>query len=704
MSTQENKTEKDSAQEQPVDEETSPESAQKRSSGHDDEDTMAHSPEESKTEDKDLKASSEQADMDGHDEDLQSASKPLEEESKPNQEAATSPVDPASESSETLAQLRKSLVDTQREASRLVLLNSEMEEQLSEAHWKVDDLEKKNTFLAASKEAIEIQLREEKTKRETAEENVEMLRGRLDEARSAVGTMRKGEDRRLSGLGFSSTIPEGFLSPEIGYQEEPTSRKAKRASSLFAQQGGVPTARKSSANIETADHTPASPNIGTPSLRGGLRELRLGANKDVPASPGVNASGTKDTATTPTVATNTGLLQAVELTPRDPNRRSQGEQSTSPITRASPPPARQDLADDPARRNVAERLSSLTSSSDLSTFSGDNQGSAPYHREHQYDQYVDLNQDDNIALTLKSEISLLKAQLTEAHEAREASEECLKVLREFIASMNGGSTGEEEANSSVQGIKLPPLPTDRDVGHEQHLRQQQERADSETRKSGWGFSLGGWGGGGATGQGQTPATQTTRDSRANSVAAPSVLSETAGHHHEPPSARSSVKNLPLETSSTVDSATSNPLSSFVASWSRGITGTSAATTGATGVGDAAGSNPSHTGSPMKDHATSPPATGSVAAESAPVKNFLSYFSSKSQPVESQTTPAEQVKREAEVVTRELEQGEQEARASPTTDKDQRDQIEPNGRHPDQRDDDNTETNPTRPDQYESVAL
>lgn len=74
--------------------------------------------------------------------------------------------------------------------------------------------------------------------------------------------------------------------------------------------------------------------------------------------------------------------------------------------------------------------------------------------------------------TLKGELEETRNELTEANEAREASETCAKALREFIGEMKP-SASESEA------VKLPPMPTDT-TGAE---------ADTKQASTGWGFKM-----------------------------------------------------------------------------------------------------------------------------------------------------------------------------------------------------------------------
>lgn len=557
---------------------------------------------------------------------------PVSKEEPSNMEASidkkAQSIDPASISPENLAQLRNSLVAAQAETSRLQSRNAELEDELAETSSKLTDVETQRTFLSAAKEAVETELKEEKRKREAAEENVEMLRGKVEDARKAIGTMRMGgEDKRMSsagysqglGLGLGGSSADGLLSPELGSQEEPTGKRVKRASLLFNQ-----GARRVSTGPPAESGEPTVPQSNP---RTGLRELKLGTIASS-VSPSSSPKMSQAAVSTPTNATH-DFAENPELTPKDPRQRSQSHNLTlspsgQPTYRLSDPygdiPLSATSTSSRPRPGIAERLSSLTSVSDLSSVSGGNgRGTSPQG------QFVNLNDDDNMTMTLMAQVTSLKSQLAEAHEARTASEDCLKALREFIALQNGGSTGADAEGSSVQGIKLPPLPTDRETD-EDLAQQEAAKSAASAKKSGWGFNM--WGAQPA------PSTTTTvpsihRMSRANSLAT-SIRSE-AG---DIPSADSSVRNVQLEplriggqsenSGMKTSASSTTPLSNFVASWSRGITG----------------------GAPTPASATSPqpqPESATpVSAMPALAKRGFSFFGSKQKDV-----AVDDVKREAE---------------------------------------------------------
>ena len=82
--------------------------------------------------------------------------------------------------------------------------------------------------------------------------------------------------------------------------------------------------------------------------------------------------------------------------------------------------------------------------------------------------------------SLKAELATVKHELIEAIEGKEASETCVKALREFIADNNVGVV---PADGAAVPMKLPPLPTMMTTG--------EEGLDRTKPSGGWGFKL--WG-------------------------------------------------------------------------------------------------------------------------------------------------------------------------------------------------------------------
>ena len=81
--------------------------------------------------------------------------------------------------------------------------------------------------------------------------------------------------------------------------------------------------------------------------------------------------------------------------------------------------------------------------------------------------------------SVKEELATVKHELIEAIEAKEASETCVKVLREFIADNNVGAVA---AGGASGPMKLPPPPT---------MTTGEDGSDRAKPNGGWGFKL--WG-------------------------------------------------------------------------------------------------------------------------------------------------------------------------------------------------------------------
>ena len=85
--------------------------------------------------------------------------------------------------------------------------------------------------------------------------------------------------------------------------------------------------------------------------------------------------------------------------------------------------------------------------------------------------------------SVKEELAIAKHDLIEANEAKEASETCVKALREFIADNNVGAVAAGGASKVESGpIKLPPPPT---------MTTGEDGSDRAKPNGGWGFKL--WG-------------------------------------------------------------------------------------------------------------------------------------------------------------------------------------------------------------------
>jgi hypothetical protein len=86
--------------------------------------------------------------------------------------------------------------------------------------------------------------------------------------------------------------------------------------------------------------------------------------------------------------------------------------------------------------------------------------------------------------TLRAELTSAQKALQEATDAREASETAVRALREFIAENAVGESNPASGSSEgLQGLRLPPLPTDVDVADEEASAAPRK---PEEPKRGWG--------------------------------------------------------------------------------------------------------------------------------------------------------------------------------------------------------------------------
>ena len=321
--------------------------------------------------------------------------------------AATSPhPDAAASSNDTtpsgpdqvdalIAELRASLVTSQT----LVNTQTTRLSHLSDVETELAQLKDQFSFIKAAKEAVEKQLQEEIKRREVAEENVDLLRGQVEQARRGVGMLQKQEKERKR---LSQLPPGTALGPGPGpvEGEEVLSEKEVKASRRQSALGRGH--RRASSNSEPADvHLltgSTSPNISAPRA-GGLRELRLGASAFASGLP-------SSTMTSPIFPSDDSQFPASSGT----NQRSKRESKDSGSIESGPSKA-ETAAQDEATR-------------------------------------------------LKAELAQVHARLVESEEARQASEVCLQALRNFMAS---GGEGDAPADEDVlKHMRLPPLPTDRD--------------------------------------------------------------------------------------------------------------------------------------------------------------------------------------------------------------------------------------------------
>lgn len=357
--------------------------------------------------------------------------------------------DPSPEDPDAIQNLITSLRASLTSSQTLLSTQGTRLAHLTDVETELATLKDEKAFIAAAKEAVEVQLKEEIKKREVAEETVEALRGQVESARRGVMTLQKQEKerKRMStmgisglgglGLGQSQNEEEEVLKDLSTGGRDKEKDKAKRQSTLKSHRRissqSEPDGMYASSSIMVSPNQIATPVLGgqiaQPS-RGGLREFKLG-------------STTANTLTSPPAISTTSPLPTI----------AQEDTPVSPII-------------DPSFISSAHSHSA--------------------------------NEE---ATRLRNEVMTLQTRLEEAEEAREASENCLKALREFIASSPGGGgtdnfDGQMNLTSAdLVGIRLPPLPTDKDPDEPPTPPAKEEKRPAMT----------GWGSLGKLWKGQGPA-------------------------------------------------------------------------------------------------------------------------------------------------------------------------------------------------------
>ncbi|WVQ97071.1 hypothetical protein IAU59_004181 [Kwoniella sp. CBS 9459] len=466
----------------------------------------------------------------------------------------------SAEAEELISSLRTSLESAQATISAQTTRLSA----LSDVEAEFSQLRDQHAFLTAAKEAVESQLKEEVKKREVAEENVEMLRGQVEQARRGVMVLQKQEaDRKrmsvmsggggagMTGLGLGEEeVLSSFASMGAAEPGSRESRIAKR-SSMIARSHRRQSSQSEPADIHV-DKPLVSPNsqaVGSAANAGvntlrpgghGLRELRLGS--------------------TPTHAATT--LPSPNISTNNPHQSGYFDEPT-PITAtfASPAYPQPKKPESPSKKEI-EAVEEATK--------------------------------------LRSTITALQVKLEESEEARMASETCLKALREFMAgsTSTGGNSGEQrpgddagdekEMSAStadlLKGIRLPPLPTDRDAEEDENEAQRAAAAASDKAKipsstSGWGFKLWNARAGPTSPSREVPPTGVA--TALGSTSPQKALSPSDGRSRAGSTAtvNSRISPLPtpggaaddyLHTASSAQAQAQTPLSSFVSNWTKGV--------------------------------------------------------------------------------------------------------------------------------------
>ncbi|TYJ52883.1 hypothetical protein B9479_006518 [Cryptococcus floricola] len=340
-------------------------------------------------------------------------------------------------------------------------------------------LKDQHAFVSAAKEAVEAQLKEEVKKREFAEESVEMLRGQVEQARRGVMALQKQDaDRKRMSL-MSGMNGLGLGVPQQGEEEVLASTSEQAAKDVKASRRTSMMARSHRRISSQSEPSEVSASLDRQSL----------------VSPNIAGQA------------RLGGLRELRL-------------SSTPPTATHPSPS------PPAQPNTTQASYFDESVTQAALQSAVTAKAAALE---------DANQ-------LRSELRRLQSNLAESEESRIATEVCLKALREFMASHEGGEGGESAAEA-LKGISLPPLPTDRDPD---------EPLQQEAKGSGWGFKL--W----ATG--------------AKSPLQPPSEAISPGRSRAASVATSNTHISPLPTPN--EEGTPLGLSGFVSSWTKGVSAAS----------------------------------------------------------------------------------------------------------------------------------
>ena len=206
------------------------------------------------------------------------------------------------------------------------------------------------------------------------------------------------------------------------------------------------------------------------------------------------------------------------LTGRPPGHRrisSVSDTSSIPIPDCSPSPRTQTFNITPSPPNSSRHFPGMfgqqlpPTSGDLSATTATEPPQVPDSNPLAAVATVDLDELEMLRKELQSvkeELVTAKHDLIEAIEAKEASETCVKALREFIADNNVGAVAGGGATSSSGPMKLPPPPT---------MTTGEDGSDRAKPNGGWGFKL--WGV-------DSPLISSIPFSASASAAAPSALS------------------------------------------------------------------------------------------------------------------------------------------------------------------------------------
>lgn len=310
-----------------------------------------------------------------------------------------------------------------------------------------------------------------------------------------------------TGLGVTTTAPSPQL--EGGNQTQTAEelaeqKKSKRASLAFGPYAQGSMARRMHGHRRIASGSRIGAEDGDaqampPPSAGGLRELHLGGATVGPSA----GSSSKRTSVIGGSAFRSPASETIDLPPEDSPEKQQGGLAATvgsllmpsrAVRRTSnsssvsggqpnrdesesslaPPRSMSRMSQSPSQVSIASPIledtdgdheeEPLTARAGGSLF-GMQQGSMPPHQMQRslVESKGKLRDRDDQIIQLKREMSMLRMQLDEAKDARAASEACLTALREFVKMEGQGAELDGTGIDALKGVKLPPLPTDKDA-------------------------------------------------------------------------------------------------------------------------------------------------------------------------------------------------------------------------------------------------
>lgn len=247
-----------------------------------------------------------------------------------------------------------------------------------------------------------------------------------------------------------------------------TDRSSKRISILSG-------AYLRSPNPEAADH----------STEGSPERLQAGASLLMPSK------SSRRTSNSSAISNSTSgiaqLREDVENTLAPPRSMSRMSQSPSQASVSSPIVETVDLPNDFDSEPSTARANNTVGFAQQQTQSTASTSNYQLQRSLMESKAKLRDRDDQVTL-LKRELTAIKNQLQEAKDAREASEACLAALKEFVKSDRNADSenGGEQTAQALKGMKLPPLPTDKDTDDIEGSHDMiANRASQSTAPSAW---------------------------------------------------------------------------------------------------------------------------------------------------------------------------------------------------------------------------